>query len=92
MTTLAITLRDEHQKFVEEAVSSGRYTSESEVVADALAELKIREAVRQARMAELRAQVDVGLEELDRGEGEPWDVEAIKAEGRALLASRCAQT
>ena len=42
MTTLAITLRDEHRKFIEEAMKTGRYVSESDVVAAAIAELKAR--------------------------------------------------
>jgi|GEM_PF-2091746 len=38
MTTVAISLNDEDQHFLEEAVKSGRYFSESEVVAEALSE------------------------------------------------------
>ena len=46
MTTVAIALKDEDRKFIEEVVKSGRYLSESEVVAEALSELKVREAIR----------------------------------------------
>lgn len=88
MTTLTVTIRDEDQHFIESAMKSGRYVSESEAVADAFAELRSREAMRQARFADLRAKVMVGIEELDRGEGAEWNVEDIKAKGRALLASR----
>ena len=88
MTTLTVTLRDEDQHFIESALKSGRYVSESEAVADAFAELRNREAMRKARFSDLRAKVMVGIEELDRGEGAEWNVEDIKATGRALLASR----
>jgi len=88
MTTLTITLRDEDQQFIESAMKSGRYVSESEAVADAFAELRNREAMRNARFADLRAKVMVGIEELERGEGVEWDVEDIKTKGRALLAAR----
>jgi antitoxin ParD1/3/4 len=88
MTTIAVTIRDEHQKFIEDAVKSGRYVSENEVVADAIAELKAREELRQSRMAELSDAVRIGLDELDRGEGLEWDLEAVKAKGRELLAAR----
>ena len=88
MTTVTITLRDEDQRFIESAMKSGRYVTESEAVSDAIAELRTREEFHQARLAELRAKVTVGIAELDRGEGAEWNVEDIKAEGRALLAGR----
>ncbi len=88
MTTLSITLRNEDQRFIEMAMKAGRYVSESEAISDAIAELRARDQLREARLGEIRTQVMVGLEQLDRGEGAPWDVEEIKAEGRALLASR----
>ena len=88
MTTVTITLRDEDRQFIETAMQAGRYVTESEVVSDAIAELRAREELRQARLADVRAKVMVGIEELDRGEGVPWDVDEIMAEGRALLESR----
>ena len=69
-------------------MKSGRYVTESEAVSDAIAELRAREELHQARLTELRAKVMTGIEQLDRGEGAEWKVEEIKAEGRALLASR----
>ena len=48
-------------------VKSGRYSSESEVVAEALSELKVREAIRLSKMDELRAKVQVGIGQADRG-------------------------
>ena len=90
MTTVTITLRDEDQRFIESAMKSGRYVTESEAVSDAIAELRAREELHNARFAELRAKVMVGIEELERGEGAEWNTEEIKAKGRALLASRAA--
>ena len=88
MTTLTVTIRDEDQHFIESAMKSGRYVSESEAVADAFAELRSREAMRQARFADLRAKVQAGIDEIERGEGQVWDVEKTKAEARALFAAR----
>lgn len=88
MTTLTITLRDEDQRFIELAMKSGRYVSESEAVSDAIAELRAREELRQARFGELRSKIMTGIDQLDRGEGAEWNAEEIKAEGRALIASR----
>jgi antitoxin ParD1/3/4 len=88
MTTVTITLRDEDQRFIEAAMKAGRYVTESEAVSDAIAELRAREDLRQARLGELRTKVMFGIEQLDRGEGSPWNVEDIKAKGQALLESR----
>lgn len=88
MTTMTITLRDEDQHFIEKAMKTGRYVTESEAVSDAIAELRAREELHQARIADLRAKVLVGIEQLDRDEGAEWNVEDIKAKGQALLAAR----
>ena len=88
MTTVTITLRDEDQRFIESAMESGRYVTESEAVADAIAELRARENLHQSRIAELSAKVMVGMAQLDRGEGVEWNPEEIEAKGQALLASR----
>jgi antitoxin ParD1/3/4 len=88
MTTVTITLRDEDRLFIETAMKAGRYVTESEAVSDAIAELRAREQLRQARLGELRTQVMVGIEQLDRGEGAPWDLDEVKAKGAALLESR----
>jgi len=87
MTTVTITLREEDQLFIETAMKAGRYVTESEAVSDAIAELRAREELRQARLSELRTKVMVGVEQLDRGQGAEWSVEEIKVKGRASLAS-----
>jgi len=83
-----ITLKDEDQHFIETAMKTGRYVTESEAVADAISELRAREEPHHARLAELRAKIMVGIQELDRGDCAEWNVEEVKAEGRALIASR----
>ena len=88
MTKVTITLKDEDQQFIENAMKAGRYVTESEAVADALLELRTNTELRQSRFEELRAKVQVGLDQLDRGEGVEWNLEDIKAKGRALLASQ----
>ena len=88
MKTVTITLRDEDRQFIEQAMESGRYVTESEAVADAIAELRARESLHQARVSELRAKVMVGIAQLDRGEGAEWNAGEIRAKGEALLASR----
>ena len=88
MTTLAISLKDEDQRFLEEVMKSGRFFSESEIVAEALAEFRMREAIRRARLDELRAQVQLGIEQADRGDFVAFSAEDVKREGRQRLAAQ----
>ena len=87
-TTVAISLNEEDQRFLQEAVKSGRYFSESEVVAEALSEFKVREAIRRDKVAELRAKVQVGIDQADKGEFVEFTAGDVKAEGRKRLAAQ----
>ena len=61
--------------FAREQVAAGRYVSEAEVVADALKQyLADREA--------LLALLDPAIEQLNRGEGRPFDPVDTKRRGR----------
>jgi Arc/MetJ-type ribon-helix-helix transcriptional regulator len=91
MTSMRVVFRDEDRRFLEEALRSGRYATESEVVSEAIAELRAREGLREARLGEIRAQVLVGLQQLDGGEGREWSLEAVNAKGREILAPRSAE-
>ncbi len=88
MTKVAITLKDEDRHFIETGMKTGRYVTASEAVTDAISELRAREKLRQARFAEFRARVKVGLDQLDRGEGIEWNGADVKTKSRALLASQ----
>lgn len=90
MTTVAISLKDEDQHFLEEIVKSGRYFSESEVVAEALSVFKVHEAIRCEKIAELRAKVKVGIDQADRGEFVEFNAADVKADGRKRLAVQLA--
>jgi antitoxin ParD1/3/4 len=83
-----ISLTPELEQLVAEKVESGMYRSASEVVREALRLLKERDEIRRQRLEELRREIAVGLEQADRGELAPLDVDAIKAEGRRRLQSR----
>jgi putative addiction module CopG family antidote len=65
----------EFEAFARKQVAAGRYGSEAEVVAEALKQyLADREA--------LLALIDPAIEQLDRGEGRPFDAADTKRRGR----------
>ena len=66
---MKIFLNREARKFIEEQVESGRYSSPSDVMGEALRLLSEKERIRTKRFAELKEKIRVGIEELDRGEG-----------------------
>jgi len=78
------TLGEHYEKFIRELVDSGRYSSASEVVRDAMRLMEMRIVERQAKLDWLRAEIAKGFE----GEMEPWDPEEAKREGRRILAER----
>ncbi|MCC5615523.1 type II toxin-antitoxin system ParD family antitoxin [Nostoc sp. CHAB 5836] len=64
-----ISLTPELEQLVKDKVNSGRYHSVSEVMGEALRLLDERDRIREQRLAELKAKIQVGIEELERGEG-----------------------
>ncbi len=64
------------QEFVKQVVAAGEYGNEDEVM---IAGVRALRELRQ-RHDELRQDIQVAIDELDRGEGEPLDMVAIKAE------------
>ncbi len=81
-------LGEKLDKFVAELVASGLYQSQSEVLREGLRLLKEREYLRKLRLEELRHEIQIGINQLERGEGIPFDAEKIKAEGRKRLAQK----
>ena len=77
--------------FVRGKVETGRYTSSSEVVREALRLLEQFEGVQQTRVAALRADVQHAVGQVERGETALFDADEIKREGRARLAQRASE-
>jgi antitoxin ParD1/3/4 len=80
-TTLNVSLTPPLQKLVDDQVASGRYGSASEVVREGLRLIDERD--RRLALDELRAKVDLGWQQSERGEGR--DGEAVFAALRAQL-------
>jgi antitoxin ParD1/3/4 len=68
-----VSLTPELEQLVAEKVESGRYTSASEVIREALRLLEEQDQLRQNRLVAVRQKIDRGLAQLDRGEGIPAD-------------------
>lgn len=68
--TTSITLGEHHQKFIEALIQSGRYTSASEIVRDALRKLEESQGPEW-----LLSQLIEG----EKGEARAWDDEALMA-------------
>lgn len=64
-----VSLTPELEDFVHGKVSTGRYTSASEVVREALRLLEEHETARARQLTEFRTEVDRRLASLDRGKG-----------------------
>ena len=85
---MQITLPPELEHYVGDLVQTGAYPTSSEVVREALRLLKERDEVRAIRLQRLQAEIQIGIDELDRGEGVPMNIDHIKAEGRKRLSAR----
>ncbi|MEO1477301.1 MAG: type II toxin-antitoxin system ParD family antitoxin [Bacteroidota bacterium] len=72
-----VSLTPQLEALVRERVASGLYTSASEVLREALRLLAERDNERSTHLARLRADVQHGLDELDRGEGVAWDLDTL---------------
>lgn len=86
-----VSLTPELERLVNEKVESGLYQTASEVVREALRLLKERDHARE----QLRGDVQVGFDALDRGEGRTYDkasgrqlAERIKSRGRATRTKK----
>jgi antitoxin ParD1/3/4 len=83
-----VSLTPELEASIHERVRSGRSTSASEVVREALRLLEDRDELRRLRLAELRAQVAAGLDALDRGQVRDGDAVFDGILGASPPASR----
>ena len=61
-------LKPEHQKLIEEQLSTGRYANPDEIIAEALELLNKRDQY-QEWSEEIGRKIDIAAQQLDRGEG-----------------------
>lgn len=66
--TMNISLTRQLQKFIQDRIKSGRYTSASEVVREGLRLMQEREEERAAAIQSIRQKIEQGIAAADRGE------------------------
>jgi antitoxin ParD1/3/4 len=75
---MTIKLPSDLDGYVKRAVASGQYASADEVLAHALEVLREVEAYAPQAEAELRREIDLGLQDIAEGRVTDWDVEELK--------------
>jgi len=80
-----VSLTQELEQMVKDKVRTGLYHSASEVIREALRLLKEHDQLRELRLAELRKEIAIGIDQADRGEVAPLDMDAIKAKARSQM-------
>lgn len=80
-----INLTPQLEEMVRQKVTSGMYTSASEVVRDALRLMDERDQMRTAKLDQLRHAIQEGI---DSGPAVAWDPDEVKRAGRARRAAK----
>ncbi|HEY8751142.1 MAG TPA: type II toxin-antitoxin system ParD family antitoxin [Tepidisphaeraceae bacterium] len=78
-----VQIKPELQRFMDDQIKSGLYESSDDMINAALATLQAREDLSSQEIEELRAEVDEGIAEADRGEFVDFTAETIIARCRA---------
>jgi len=82
---MTVTLTAEMAEAVCQAVAAGDYASGSEIVREALRDWKHKRALREQELAELRAQVQEGLSDIEAGRVQDFDAARIIRKGEQQL-------
>ncbi len=83
-----VSLTPELEQYVNGKVQSGMYHTASEVIRDGLRLLKEKEDLHQHKLSELRKEIQIGIDQADRGHVSPFNeatLEDAKISGRERL-------
>lgn len=83
---MTVTMPADMAAFVKSIVETGDYASTSEVVREAIRDLKAKRSVQVQQLEALKADIGKGLADIAAGRVSDFDVDAIVARGRQLLA------
>jgi antitoxin ParD1/3/4 len=90
-TFMNISLTPELERYVNGKVDSGMYHSASEVIREGLRLLREKEELHRTKLEELRREIQIGLDQAERGQVSPLNEETlkeVKARGRQRLAAK----
>lgn len=85
---MQITLTAAEERLIHEKVQSGQFDSADEVVRAALYLLAHEDRRSRRKLAVLRAQIDVGMDELRRGQGIPGPIAVEQARAEFHASTR----
>ena len=83
---MTIALPTELEELVNAKIQSGQYHSAGEVIRESLRLLEEKDMLRQIKLEQLRKDIAIGIEQADRGDLAPLDVEDIITRGKKRLA------
>jgi antitoxin ParD1/3/4 len=78
-----VSLTPELEQLIHKKVETGLYLSASEVVREALRLLEERDKLRAIQFEEIQQQIQIGIDQADRGEVGPLDVQGTLAKVRS---------
>jgi len=87
MPTRNVSLTEEQDALVDKMIKSGEYQNASEAFRDALRALQQRRKEDALKLKALRARIDAGLSELERGEFDEFDETELESYLKKLGAA-----
>ena len=81
-----VALTPELERLINSRIESGGYPSATEVIGEALRLLEERDRERDAQFDRLKQEVRIGIEQIERGEVVPLDIQGTLARVRARRA------
>ena len=88
MHSISIQLPTDLDQFVQAQVASGDFRSEQELLEAAVRLLRDRAEQKMARLSDLKRELQIGIDQLERGETTAFDAEAILAEAARRVSDR----
>jgi antitoxin ParD1/3/4 len=83
-----VSLTPELEQYVSKKVESGLYQTASEVIREGLRLLKDKEDLHQRKLAVLRHDTQIGIDQADRGELSPLEAQGTVKRMRAARAKK----
>lgn len=87
MEVSGLLLPPDLMEFVRVKMNTGEYASENEIVCEALTFLRERDELRSTRLSQLKREVQIGLDQIDRGDWKAFNAQEIKDEVRKRLTA-----